>query len=457
MKVLHLSIILTFSVFLTSNVFALDISRYEASVNLPTIAEKTEGAVKKEDSGAVSVEPDVDLNPEMVFEAPEPISKPSRQDAIIEEKPALIQYESNPLAVKAVDRSLTHFTADKMKDIFSLWLSRSGKYLELMRMILKSKDIPEDIVFLSLIESGFNPNAYSVARAVGPWQFISSTAKKYGLEIDWWRDERRDPIKSTEAAAAYLKDLYEMFGSWNLAMAAYNAGEGKILRALHRTKSDDYWSLLKTRHIKRETKNYVPKFIAASMIAVNPAEFGFYDIEYHEPFDYDEVTVSSPLDLEIAAECADTTIDVIKELNPELRRWCTPPDMEYYVLRIPAGAKELFLKNLAEVPEEEKFTVDTYIVKKGDTINSISKKKGMTAKAILALNKTVAMKMPLMPGTTLSLPPKEKFYLDRDDRFELRKSSWRKYRKSRSAKSAKSNSKKTLVTSVSGKKKTLID
>ena len=121
-----------------------------------------------------------------------------------------------------------------------MWLSRSGKYVELMKEILKNKNVPEDIVFLSLIESGFNPYAYSVARAAGPWQFISATAKRYGLVIDWWRDERRDPVKSTAAAANYLSDLYEMFGSWNLAMAAYNAGEGKILRALRRTKSDHY-------------------------------------------------------------------------------------------------------------------------------------------------------------------------------------------------------------------------
>ena len=167
-----------------------------------------------------------------------------------------------------------------------------------------------------------------------------------------------------------------MFGSWNLAMAAYNAGEGKILRALHRSKSDDYWSLLKTRHIRSETKNYVPHFIAASMIAVNPEEFGFKNIEYHQPLDYDEATVTGPLDLEVAARCADTTTEVIKELNPELRRWCTPPDMPVYILRIPAGSKEIFLKNLADTPEEERFTVETYTVKKAIPLTGIAKKQG---------------------------------------------------------------------------------
>jgi membrane-bound lytic murein transglycosylase D len=153
-------------------------------------------------------------------------------------------------------------------------------------------------------------------------------------------------VKSTVAAANYLKDLYRMFGSWNLAMAAYNAGEGKILRALNKTKTDDYWSLLNTRHIKSETKNYVPKFIAASLIATNPEDFGFDNIDYHAPMRYDKVTLTSPVDIEVIADCAETTMEVIKEMNPELRRWCTPPDVSEYSVRVPDGTKEAFLKNL---------------------------------------------------------------------------------------------------------------
>ena len=196
-----------------------------------------------------------------------------------------------------------------------------------MKEILKEKNVPEEIVFLPLIESGFSPNAYSPARAAGYWQFIASTAKRYGLEINWWKDERRDPVKSTVAAANYLNDLYEMFGSWNLAMAAYNAGEGKILKALNKAKTDDYWSLLKTNQIKSETKDYVPKFIAASLIANSPQTFGFDNLEYHPRLNYDIVTVKSPVDLDVIADCSETSEEVIKELNPELRRWCTPPDV----------------------------------------------------------------------------------------------------------------------------------
>lgn len=318
----------------------------------------------------------------------------------------------NQTATKAVDKNISLFTKT-IKERFSLWLSRSGRYIELMKGILKAKNIPEDIAFLPLIESGFNPSAYSVARAVGPWQFIASTGKRYGLKIDWWRDERKDPVKSTEAAAEYLSDLYQMFDSWNLAMAAYNAGEGKILKALNRTKSNDYWALLNTRHIKRETKEYVPRFIAATMIATNPQSYGFENLTYYMPLEYDEVIITAPVDLDVAARCADTTIDAIRELNPELRRWSTPANNSFYVLRIPPGKKDVFMENLSRIPEAERFTVDTYTIKKGDTYKSIAKKTGIPVSVVLELNNDIQA---LTVGEKIILPPKDKFHMDRDDR-----------------------------------------
>ncbi|MEK7736134.1 MAG: transglycosylase SLT domain-containing protein [Nitrospirota bacterium] len=390
-------------------------------------AEKTEPAIK--------AEPVIEAAPE---------AKPTVAE------PEIVPYKSNPMAVKAVEKSTALFT-ERIRERFAMWLSRSGKYVELMKEILKNKNVPEDIVFLSLIESGFNPYAYSVARAAGPWQFISATAKRYGLVIDWWRDERRDPVKSTAAAASYLSDLYEMFGSWNLAMAAYNAGEGRIMKALKRSKSDDYWPLLNTRHIKSETKNYVPRFIAASNIASNPEEFGFRNIVYHQPLNYDEVKVNGPIDLEVAAKCADTTVETIKELNPELRRWCTPPGMPVYILRIPSGTKEIFQKNLAGIPEDERFTVTAYTVKKGDTIEKIAKKSGLSVKAVLALNSMERVK-PLQPGTEITLPPKEKFQPDREDRYDNKKKYHKKSKKTKTVKTKKQNNKKVLVTAMNKKK-----
>ena len=333
-------------------------------------------------------------------------------------------YNSNGVASRAVEKNVGFFST-RIRDKFSLWLSRSGQYLDLMKGILRKKDVPEDIVFLSLIESGFNPNAYSIAKAVGPWQFIASTARRYGLEIDWWKDERRDPVKSTAAAADYLKDLYGMFGSWNLAMAAYNAGEGKILKAIRKSNADDYWDLLDTKHIRDETKEYVPKFIAASIIASNPADFGFHDIEYKEPLIYDEVELNSPVDLAVVAECAGTELEVIKKLNPELRRWCTPPDVEKYTLKIPQGTKDAFLEKLSAVPEEERFTIDRYTVKKGDTFKKISRMTGVPESAILSLNSMEKI-MPLKVGSKIYLPPKGLYTVDRDDSASLKKVSFKK-------------------------------
>ncbi len=361
------------------------------------------------------------------------------------ENSPLIPYASNPVAAKAVDRNIFLF-AERIKERFSLYLLRSGKYLELMKEILKSENMPEDIAFLPLIESGFNPNAYSVSRAVGPWQFIASTGKRYGLRIDWWRDERRDPVKSTHAAANYLKDLYEMFGSWNLAMAAYNAGEGKILKALNRSKSDDFWDLLSTRHIKNETKEYVPRFIAAKLIATDPENYGFVDQEYYSPFRYEEVVVEKPVDLEVAAECAGTTLEVIRDLNPELRRWSTPPNVSTYTLRIPYGKKDLFMENLAGVPDEERFSIAVYRAKKGDTLKKISGKTGIPVNAILDLNCDKELKS-LKAGESIYLPPKEKFSLDRDDRADVKKA----HVKTKRARGKKPARKKMVVTSLQKK------
>lgn len=331
-------------------------------------------------------------------------------------------YNSNDLAIKAVDKHINLFT-EKIREKFTLWLSRSGKYIELMKNILKEENIPEEIVFIPLIESGFSPYACSPANAVGYWQFIASTARKYGLKINWWMDERRDPIKSTIAAANYFKDLYKMFGSWNLAMAAYNAGEGKILKVLNMTNNDDYWSLLNTKYLKNETKDYVPKFIAASMIANNPQDFGFDDIEYHPPFDYDEVTLNSPIDLDIAAYCAETDLKTIKELNPQLRRWCTPPDISEYTLRIPAGKKEVFIQNLSRIPEKERFSMEVYKTKKGDTLKKISKRTGIPIRVILDLNSMDKI-FPLKAGTEIYIPPREKFVLDTFDKVNIKKTSF---------------------------------
>ena len=223
------------------------------------------------------------------------------------------------------------------------------------------------------------------------------------MEINWWVDERRDPVKSTIAAAEYLSDLYGMFGTWNLALAAYNAGEGKILKAIKRTNSNDFWTLRNTKHIKRETKNYVPSYIAATAIALDPESFGFENIAYHTPLQYDEVVIDSPITLATVAKFTDTDIEKIKELNPELRRWCTPPNISDYTLRIPVGTKDIFLSNLENASDDELFYVKFYTVKKGDTIKKISKRLRVPGQAIIDLN-SLGKKPRLKAGSKLMIP-----------------------------------------------------
>jgi membrane-bound lytic murein transglycosylase D len=310
-----------------------------------------------------------------------------------------------PITLNEVVKKSIDYFKSSTSSRFNMWLNRSGRYLSLMKDILKEEGLPQDLVYLVIIESGFNPYAYSWAKAVGYWQFISSTAKRYGLRINWWVDERRDPVKSTIAAAKYLKDLYDLFGSWNLALAAYNGGEGRVLRGLSKIRGGDFWDLRDTRYIKRETKEYVPRYMAATIIAKNPEGHGFV-VDYHESLKYDEVTVESPIDLKVIARCAGTTIEEIKELNPELKRWCTPPDTPTYTIKIPAGTKETFLSNLESIPADERFTGRTYRVKTGETLNKIAKNFGVSTKILREIN-SLGKGYKAKPGDTLFVPSVE--------------------------------------------------
>jgi len=321
--------------------------------------------------------------------------------------------------IERVEKNIVLFS-EKLKEKFSLWLSRSTKYIEKMKEILEEKGLPEDLVYLPLIESGFNVNARSRAKAVGPWQFIESTAKRYGLIVDWWRDERKDPIKSTVAAANYLKDLYKMFGDWSLALAAYNAGEGRIYKAMNRVAENDYWMLLNTKYLPRETKNYVPKYIAAITIAKQPENFGFNNIKEHETINYEEVVIPSPTDIDIIAKCAQVDVSIIKELNPELKRWSTPMNVKEYIIRIPEGKKEDFLSNFEKIPPEKRFSHDIYVTKKGDTVYKIAKKTGFSTTVLYEMNGNEVFKN-LKPETKIMIPPHDKFTPTNEDKFHENK------------------------------------
>ncbi len=279
------------------------------------------------------------------------------------------------------------FFQTRLREKFELWLARSGQYLPIMRDILREHQLPEDLVFLALIESGFNPKAFSRAKAAGPWQFIKGTGKKYGLRIDQWIDERRDPVKSTVAAAKYLKDLFGLFGSWPLSMASYNAGEGRIMRAMARTKADDFWELKQSRHIRPETQNYVPKYMAATMIAKNPEKYGFF-IEYHPPFTYDEVEIPKAAALKTIAKAAGVTVAEVKAYNPELKKEMTPPGYPRYRLKLPTGTRETFLANFTPNSGKEPKISDAqkHRISRGETLSSIARKYDVSVGSLLRAN-----------------------------------------------------------------------
>jgi membrane-bound lytic murein transglycosylase D len=283
-------------------------------------------------------------------------------------------------------RMFINYFQTRGRDRFALWLARSGKYSTMMQDILAEYGLPGDLVYLALIESGFSPRAYSVAHAAGPWQFISGTARRYGLHIDWWTDERRDFEKSTHAAASYLRDLYGMFESWDLAAAAYNAGEGKIMRGLSRYKSDGYAELIRHRYLAQETKDYVPKMYAALSIAKEPVKYGFDNVQYEDPLVFDRVEVPGGTDLYALGEIIGVPHEMLRELNPEIRRFCTPPSRETYAMRVPLGYGDIVRERMEDVRGNAKVTFLQHTVRKGETLGTLAGKYGTTVPILREIN-----------------------------------------------------------------------
>lgn len=278
-----------------------------------------------------------------------------REDPILEEE--LKKWDQTlkidvPVARnKQVKAYLVYFTTER-KGTIRKYLARSTRYLPMIREIFQEHGLPEDLAYLAMIESGFNPHAYSHAHACGMWQFISGTGRRYGLAINKYVDERRDPVKSTHAAAEYLLDLYKQFGSWYLAAASYNCGENRVQREIDGGNHKNFWDLSANKCLPTETKNYVPQMIAATIIAKNPGRFGFKTIPYQPRLQYDVVKVKSPISLEAAAIACNVPAEELAFLNPELRKGVTPPDQGQYVLNIPKDTKELFARNIGVVRAE---------------------------------------------------------------------------------------------------------
>jgi membrane-bound lytic murein transglycosylase D len=307
-----------------------------------------------------------------------------------------------PMVVnESVLRALAVFQND-LHPIIERGLSRSGRYLPMIHRIFAEEGIPRDLANMALVESSFMPRAVSSARAHGLWQFMSRTGRQYGLTTNSLVDERSDPEKATRAAAKYLSFLHDVFNDWYLAMAAYNAGEGKILRALAKTGSKDFWQLAKTRAIKPQTQSYVPAVLAATLINRNPEHYGF-DVEYEPALLYETVLVDRPVSLVALSRAAQVPLDDLQSLNPELKRSVTPRQPEGYSLKVPPGWRETVVSALDSVPTARIPDGKRYVVRRGDTLSGIARRHRVPEDELAAFN-GLSLDATLRRGRVLEIP-----------------------------------------------------
>jgi membrane-bound lytic murein transglycosylase D len=328
----------------------------------------------------------------------EPASEELRRTA-----EAVVEQEANDLPVDLNDSVLSciELYQGRLRDWFSAALARGGRYLPYIRAVFAAEGIPQDLAYVALVESAFKPTALSRARARGVWQFVSETGKRYGLEQDWWLDERGDPEKATRAAARYLKELYAMFGDWNLALAGYNAGEGKVTKALARYGNKDFWELRETRAFKRETRNYVPMIHAAIVVAKAPQRYGF-DIQPEMHPEVEAVPIEGATDLRLLAECAETSLSELQQLNPELRRLATPAGRTFD-LKVPLGQGAAVLDCVAAIPPEKRVAFKTHTVTRGQTLSSIAQRYGTSTRSLAEAN-SIPLSKRLSVGMGLIIP-----------------------------------------------------
>jgi len=296
-----------------------------------------------------------------------------------------------------VQRAL-FFYVNSRKNTIDRWFLRASYYIPAMRKMFADNSLPQDLAYLPLIESGFNPMAYSYAHASGIWQFITSTGRLYGLRHTYWLDERRDPIKSTLSAISYLKKLYDDFGHWHLALAAYNCGENGVNRSISRCQNNDFWKL---KYLPAQTRNYVPCFLAALTIAKNPRCFGV-TVPSVDTFSLDTVLVNDCVAMDDIAQAVGVSSDSLKKINPHILRWCTPPDVTNTVLYLPLGGKQKFGDFCAQLSQEKKVRWSRYEVKENDNIGKIARQFRVPIDGIKAINRL--KKDRLAAGQCLFLP-----------------------------------------------------
>ena len=333
---------------------------------------------------------------------PRPDTKASTEEAV---KADLAATEHDvPIPQNAKVLAAVELLSGRLRDYVQESLARGSKYLPMIQNVFRAEGLPLDLAYIPVIESGFKPNALSKASAKGPWQFMKPTAQDHGLKTDWYIDERSDPEKATVAAAKYLKTLYRMFdGDWHLVLAAYNGGLGRLQRAMRSSGADDFWSLAESsRHLPRETREYVPLILAAIIVSKNPAQYGFEDTP-GDAIAYEKVPVPRAVDLRRVAEWTGTTIDEIQALNPELRRWTTPVKYPDYEVKVPVGTAERLTARLTGAPTSELGALHWYTVKSGETLATVARKLRV-ARGELAEANHLSVRSRIRAGQDLIIP-----------------------------------------------------
>lgn len=311
-----------------------------------------------------------------------------------------------PIIINAdVKKWMTYFLGNGRK-YYARYLMRSTKWLPMMHAELDARGMPRDLVYLSMIESGFTTSATSYASAAGLWQFMPATGRQYGLRLDWWMDERRDPTKATHAALDYLAYLNRMFdGDWWLAWASYNGGEGRVMKATRRYGTTDFWKIVEHNTLHTETENYVPKLIAAAIIGKHPERYGFVGIDYWPEWTFDEVEIPGSTGVEVIAKCAGVTEEQLLEENPAWRRWALSPEPTTHTVRLPKGNAERFVAEFAKIPPEERVTFARHSVKRGESLATIAKKYNVSTSDLATLNH-LSSKSSLKVGQEIIVPKK---------------------------------------------------
>ena len=352
---------------------------------------------------AEDVQPAEEIEPSPLDEIPEEV--PPASDAELQREKDLVAsapigYDIPMVLNDRVAAYVDYFTS-RGRDFLEGSLDRSNKYVSVFQRVFEEAGIPKDLVYMAHVESGFKTSAYSRAKARGIFQFISGTGRRYGLRVDGWIDERADPMKSARAAAAYLKDLYAMFDDWYLALAAYNAGEGKIQRGMARTGKADFWSLASTRTIRSETKNYVPMILAATIIAKEPVKFGFAPASVVDP-EIEMVGIDGQTDLRILARMIDVEPEALREINPHLRRGVTAPAgvTDVYV---PRGSADALKSAYAALPVADRMILARHSVGAGESPASIARHYGVSL-ASLQRSNGLGKESRLKAGQQLIIP-----------------------------------------------------